>query len=197
MKFEEGLDKNIGKFKDYGDCFTTPFFTKDYCDNLIMLSEEHGFEIDENGNYDLLLHKIKDGEKICKSWLATIKKYLEPKILEVFTVAIKNRLWDAYPVPFIKKFSMDGQTDLSLHSDNSILTIFVKLNDENEGCLTVFPRQNWDSSQMKVGEVGIWPGSITHPHYTTKLESGVKYSLVGRSSILIARKNEFDDISKL
>ena len=50
---------------------------------------------------------------------------------------------------------------------------------------------------MKVGELGVWPGIMTHPHYTTKLVSGTKYSLVGRTSILTPRNNEYDDISKL
>ena len=45
----------------------------------------------------------------------------------------------------------------------------------------------------------IIPEVITHPHYTSKLEWGIKYSLIERISILDPResKSHSDDISSL
>ena len=216
MKFKDGVDKDIGKFEMIGeDAFITPFLTKEYCSYLISLFEDYGFKLDDNENCDILMHRIKGGKDICKSYLKYVEKYIEPKILKVFKPVIKTDhidggtvthpgtryrgLWAGYPVPFCKKWSNkeEGQIKLRLHNDNSLLTLFMILNDEYEGCETVFPRQNWDTSKLKAGHVGIFPGTITHPHFTKSLKSGVKYTLVGRVSILQPRNGEFDNIKKL
>lgn len=195
LKINEGIHRDIGKFSYIDkDTFSTPFFTKEYCKYFISLFEELGFDVDENGNYDTLIHKVPAGDELCESFLTVVQEIIEPEILKAFTPAIKNRLWRGYPVPFIKKFSSLGQTKLKLHSDNSLITLFVKLNDEFEGCETVFPRQNWNMKDLEVGHMVIFPGSITHPHYTKKMISGCKYSLVGRISILSPRENQFDSI---
>ena len=216
MKFKDGIDKNVGKFEMIGeDAFITPFLTKEYCSYLISLFEDHGFKLDDNENCDILMHRIKGGKDICKSYLKYVEKYIEPKILKVFKPVIKTDhidggtvthpgtryrgLWAGYPVPFCKKWSNteEGQIKLRLHNDNSLLTLFMILNDDYEGCETVFPRQNWDTSKLRAGHVGIFPGTITHPHFTKSLKSGVKYTLVGRVSILQPRNGEFDNIKNL
>ena len=135
----------------------------------------------------------------CQDFLDVIKTKIEPAIIENWTSVIKNRLWKYYPVPFGKKFSNKGQKDLKLHVDNSLITLFVKLNDDYTGCNTVFPRQSWDTSYLEKGSMLVIPGIITHPHYTTMLESGVKYSFIGRISILDVRESDYfsDDMEKI
>jgi len=208
MKFKDGVDKNIGKIEMVGqDAFITPFLTKEYCEHLISLFEDYGFKLDTNKNCDILMHRIKNGKDICKSYLKYVEKYIEPKILKVFTSVVKTDhidggyrgLWDGYPIPFCKKWSNkeEGQTKLKLHNDNSLLTLFVKLNEDYDGCETTYPRQNWDTSKLKVGHMIICPGTVTHPHFTTPLKSGVKYTLIGRVSILQPRNGEFDNIENL
>ena len=195
MRLRDGIHEDVGVITYIDDnTVSTPFFTGEYCRYFIDLFEELGFAVDKNGNYDTLIHKASGGDEICSSFLDVVERAIEPEILKVFTPAIKSRLWHGYPVPFIKKFSGTGQTDLSLHNDNSLLTLFVKLNDDFEGCETIFPRQKWSMKDAKVGHMVIFPGVATHPHYTTELFSGVKYSLVARISILTPRTNEFDDI---
>ena len=200
MRLKEGIHKDLGKF-NYIDKETiiTPFFTNEYCDYLIKLFDDFGWEIDGQGNYDTYLHKIKNGKEACKDFLEIIKQKVEPEIVRNWTPAIKGRLWKYYPVPFAKKFSNKGQSELNLHVDNSLITFFIKLNDNFGGCNTVFPRQNWNTSNLKKGEMMVIPGVITHPHYTEKLEWGEKYSLIGRVSILDVResKKHSDDIESL
>jgi len=200
MKLKDGIDKKIGKFT-YIDKETiiTPFFTNRYCDYLINKFEKLGWKIDDNGNYDTYLSKVEKGKEDCKDFLNIIKKKIEPEIVKNWTPAIKGRLWKYYPVPFAKKFSNDGQYELKLHVDNSLMTLFIKLNDNFGGCETVFPRQNWNTSKLKKGCMMIIPGIITHPHYTKKLKWGTKYSLIGRISILDVRKNDYyhDNIESL
>ena len=200
MKLIDGIDKNIGEFKYLDkDTIITPFFTNKYCDYLIENFEKTGWEMDDNGNYDTYLSKIEGGKDACKDFMQVIKEKIEPEIVKNWTKAIKGRLWKYYPVPFGKKFSTEGQTELNLHVDNSLMTLFIKLNDNFGGCETVFPRQNWNTSQLNKGSMIVIPGVITHPHYTNKLEWGVKYSLIGRISILEARQNKAfsDDIESL
>ena len=198
MEFNQGIHKDIGNFSYINnDLFTTAFFTEEYCRYFIGLFEKLGFEIDNTGNYDTFINKVHGGNIICNSFLKIVERYIEPEILKTFTLAVKNRLWSGYPVPFIKKFSKTGQYNLKLHSDNSLFTLFVKLNDDFEGCDTIFPRQKWSTKDLGVGNVVIFPGVVTHPHYTTQLTSGVKYTLVGRVSILEARHDMFDDIENV
>ena len=200
MKLKDGIHNQIGQFINLDkDTLITPFFTAEYCDYLIEKFNKHGWEVDQNGNYDTYLHKIEEGKSDCRDFLNVVKEKIEPKIVENWTHVIKNRLWKYYPVPFGKKFSKKGQEDLKLHVDNSLITLFVKLNDDYQGCDTVFPRQNWDTSYLKKGDMLVIPGVITHPHYTTSLESGEKYSLIGRISILDVRESDYfsDDIERI
>jgi len=198
MNFIEGLSPAIGDFRYVdNDLMITKFFTKQYCDYLISQFEKSGFTVDEDGNYDMLMHEIEGGSDLCFLYLDAVKKYIEPAILKNWTPAIKNRLWSGYPIPFCKKFSDTGQKSLKMHSDNSLLTLFVKLNSDYKGCNTIFPRQRWSMDDVAAGEMMIFPGSITHPHYTERLESGVKYSLIGRISILETREKSHDNIENL
>ena len=206
MRLLEGIDQNIGSFRHVEkDMFVTPFFTKEYCSYLIDEFEKVGFnpredaeeEVIATWSYDRYLHKISGGNQAALDFLKVVKEYIEPEIIKHWTPAVKGRLWSGYPIPFCTKFSKDTKTSLKLHNDNSIITLFVKLNDSFEGCKTVYPRQGWNSGDLRVGEMIILPGAVTHPHYTEKLKSGKKYSLVGRISILSPRSNEFDDIRNL
>lgn len=196
MRLRDGIHEDIGKFTYVDkDTLLTPFFTSEYCKHFIGLFEELGFEVDDNGNYDTLIHKVKGGDEICADFTEIVESVIEPEIVKAFTPAIKNRLWQGFPIPFVKKFSKVGQKTLDLHSDNSLMTLFVKLNDDFKGCRTVFPRQEWSLDDVPAGTMAVFPGSITHPHYTTELFEGSKYSLVARVTILTHRTNKFDNIS--
>ena len=200
MKLRDGIDKKIGNFEYLDkDTLITPFFTKSYCNYLISEFEKIGWKKDTDGLYNTYLSEISEGKEICKDYLKVIKEKIEPEIIKNWTPAIRNRLWKYYPVPFVKKFSVNGQTESDLHIDNSLFTLFIKLNDGFEGCETVFPRQNWDTSKLKVGGMIVFPGVISHPHYTKKLISGNKFLMIGRITILDVRENNLygDSIENL
>ena len=200
MRLIDGIDKDVCKFEYIDkDTITCPFFTSEYCDYLISKFENFGWSVDSDGNYDTYLHLLEGGRQDCEDFLNVVKEKIEPEIVKNWTHVIKNRLWKYYPVPFGKKFSKKGQKNLNIHVDNSLLTLFVKLNDDFKGCNTVFPRQNWDTGRLKKGSMIIMPGVVTHPHYTETLIEGEKYSLVGRISILDVRENNYfsDDIENV
>lgn len=185
MRLKDGIDLNIGKF-DYIDNNTiaTSFFTKEYCSYLIDKFEEIEWKIDECGNVESSLQKIKNGKIACEDFFDVFKEKIEPEIIKNWTHSIKEcRLWQYYPDPYVKKYSLKSQTSLKQHVDSTLLTLLVKLNDNFGGCHTILPRQNWNSSKLGVGSMVIFPGAIT-PHYASKLEWGTKYSMIGRISRL-------------
>ena len=197
MRLKDGISDQINNFKYLDrDTIIVSFFKEEYCDYLIEKLNKFGSDVDSNGNRNTYLHRIENGIEDCKDYLQVIKEKIEPEVVKNWTHVIKNRLWKYYPVPFLKKYSTTGQKKLNLHVDNSLLTFLVKLNDDYEGCNTIFPRQNWSTAQLNKGEMVICPGVVTHPHVTESLISGEKYSLIGRASILDVREitGPFDNI---
>ncbi|MFM8867081.1 MAG: 2OG-Fe(II) oxygenase [Ilumatobacteraceae bacterium] len=53
----------------------------------------------------------------------------------------------------------------------------VKLNESYEGAELEFPRQGFSNKDLRVGDIVVWPSLVTHPHRSTPLVSGTKYSL--------------------
>lgn len=84
---------------------------------------------------------------------------------------------EAYSM-FVVKYSPETQKTLGLHRDASHITATVKLNDSYIGGDLIFPEQDFSPKDLEVGEVLLWPASITHPHRVEELKKGTKYSLV-------------------
>ena len=51
------------------------------------------------------------------------------------------------------------------------------LNNNYDGGILTFPRQSVTNQEVKVGDLLIWPSEITHPHNSTELKGGEKYSI--------------------
>ena len=78
---------------------------------------------------------------------------------------------------FTMRYSMDTQTELGLHTDASLFTGSVKLNDNYAGAELVFPRQEFTNKNVKVGQCILFPSMVTHGHKVLPLRGGKKYSL--------------------
>ena len=78
---------------------------------------------------------------------------------------------------FIIKYEMNKQRDLPLHSDASLVTGSIKLNDKYTGGELYFPRQDFKNTDIPVGKCILFPGQVTHPHTSLELQSGTKWSL--------------------
>ena len=78
---------------------------------------------------------------------------------------------------FTMRYSIDTQTTLGLHTDASLFTGSVKLNDNYSGAELIFPRQNFTNKDVPVGKCLLFPGMVTHGHSVNELMGGVKYSL--------------------
>ena len=77
---------------------------------------------------------------------------------------------------FTMRYSVDTQKDLPLHTDASLVTGSIKLNDDYEGADLVYPRQNFSNKDIPVGKCILFPGMVTHGHACQTLTKGVKYS---------------------
>ena len=155
------------------DIIMIDYLTPYMCDSIIELSERHGdykgLEGDDVPGQELRLTELGLRNLTAGHWWDTI----EPMIGKHWDCCSYRGLRDA----FIIKYTMDGQKDLRLHSDISLITGSVKLNDDYEGGELYFPRQNFSNKDIPVGKCILFPGQVTHPHTSKELKSGTKWSL--------------------
>jgi hypothetical protein len=69
------------------------------------------------------------------------------------------------------------------HWDFTGLTAVGCLNDDYEGGEIVFPRQNI-SYRINRGDIIMFPGGLTHPHYVEPVTKGLRDVIVGQSMTL-------------
>jgi len=155
------------------DIIITKFLTENQCQYLIDISEVHGgwepMPDDKFPAYEIRLKELglwDEYERLWKEKLGVIsEKYWQP---------MKHYgLRDA----FTMRYSVDTQKTLGLHTDASHVTGSVKLNDNYEGGVLIYPRQDFDNSKVAIGDCILFPSQVTHGHYVNELTSGVKYSL--------------------
>ena len=155
------------------EMLVTKLFEKNECDRLIEMSEALGsweqMEGDKFPAQEIRIHAMglwDEFEKIWKEKLGKIAEGYWPPMLH-------HGLRDA----FTMRYTLDTQTTLGLHTDASLVTGSVKLNDDYEGAELVFPRQGFSNKDVPVGHCILFPSAVTHGHKVDELKSGVKYSL--------------------
>ena len=162
---------NYTKLKD--DILLIDFLTPSMCDSIIELSERHGGYKNDEGDdvpgQEIRLHEIGLSEKLEFHW----QKCVAPILHEEFHPCNYYGIRDA----FIIKYTMQGQRDLRLHSDASLVTGSIKLNSSYTGGELYFPRQDLSNKDIPVGDCILFPGQVSHPHTSKELESGTKFSL--------------------
>ena len=159
------------------DMILIDFMSKDMCENMISLAEKKTFRImegDKVPSQDLRLKEFDQWEKLKTHWNQIVYEI----VYEYWHPCHMWGLRDA----FIIKYEMDKQRELRVHNDASLVTGSVKLNDDYEGGILEFPRQGITNKDIPVGKCLLFPGQVTHGHLSTKLESGIKYSLTIWSS---------------
>ncbi len=155
------------------DIIVTKFLTENQCQYLIDISENHGgwepMPNDKFPAYEIRLKELglwDEYERLWKEKLGMIsEKYWQPMQ--------HYGLRDA----FTMRYSVDTQKTLGFHTDASHVTGSVKLNDNYEGGVLIYPRQSFDNSKVAIGDCILFPSQVTHGHYVNELTSGVKYSL--------------------
>ena len=149
------------------------FLTPEFCEYIVMAAE--GQEWSSN-RFDAYRTQDIYLEEAIPDLFQSIDLHLQHRI---WPSVIKY--WDVDPIKtstaFVLKYTMDSQKSLPLHHDESFISGSVKLNEDYEGGILKFPRQSFTNEDLKVGQLLCWPSKITHPHLSTELTSGTKYSL--------------------
>ena len=155
------------------DILVTPFLTEQQCEWLIEKSERAGgwgvLDGDKFPAQEIRLKKLGFWEEYENLW----KEKLAKIAMEHWKPYAHIGLRDA----FTMRYSMDTQKDLGWHTDASLVTGSVKLNDNYEGATLIFPRQEFTNIDVPVGHCILFPSDVTHGHYVDELQSGTKYSL--------------------
>jgi hypothetical protein len=157
------------------DMITVSFLTPEYCNKLIELAEQKGtwnpMPGDKFPAQEIRLWDIdpKLFEELEIHW----QKHIKPIIENYWSPMMHYNIRDA----FVMKYTLDTQKSLALHTDASLVTGSVKLNDNYEGGELYFPRQDKSNADIAVGEMLLFPGQVTHGHMCDELISGTKYSL--------------------
>ena len=155
------------------DILLLDYLTPSMCDSMIELSERHGgykpLSYDKVKGQEIRLQQLNLLESISQHW----KDHIAPIIDEEWLNCPYYGMRDA----FIIKYDMNGQRSLPLHSDASLVTGSIKLNDEYTGGELYFPRQNFSNQDIPVGKCILFPSQVSHPHQVRELISGTKWSL--------------------
>ena len=157
------------------DMVVVPCWTPDFCRLMIKAAEASGcFSANEF-----------DPVPAQEVSLATISPVLFERIQNDFGLRIWPQLKSVWPLidyhgindAFIIKYEVGKQEELRVHHDVAQVSASIKLNDDYEGAVLEFPRQNKSNESVPVGSMLAWPSLVTHPHASTPIRSGVKYSM--------------------
>ena len=155
------------------DILVTDLLSQRQCDFLIQKSESYGGWSQMDGDkfpaQEIRIRKMGLWHEYERLWAEKLAKICE----QYWTPEAYVGLRDA----FTMRYSIDTQTTLGLHTDASLFTGSVKLNDNYSGAELVFPRQNFTNKDVPVGKCLLFPGMVTHGHSVNELMGGVKYSL--------------------
>lgn len=155
------------------EILVTPFLTERQCEYLINKSESVGgwgqLDGDKFPAQEIRIRKLGLWEEYENLW----KEKLAKIAMEHWKPYLHIGLRDA----FTMRYSMDTQKALGYHTDASLVTGSVKLNDNYEGATLIFPRQEFTNIDVPVGHCILFPSDVTHGHYVDELQSGTKYSL--------------------
>ena len=155
------------------DILCTDFLTDRQCEFLIHKSESYGnwgqLDGDKFPAQEIRIRQLGLWHEYERLWHEKLGKIAEQYWVPMQHIGLRDA--------FTMKYTMDTQRSLGLHTDASLVTGSVKLNDDFDGADVVFPRQNFSNADIPKGRCLLGPSEVTHGHHVPELQSGVKYSL--------------------
>ena len=98
--------------------------------------------------------------------------------IKELTKFVETRWRDLFLLHYNPQVMNKGKRDT--HWDFSGLSMVGCLTDKYEGGELVFPRQNV-SYRLEKGDIIVFPGGLTHPHYVEPVTKGFRDVIVGQS----------------
>ena len=175
LGYVDAIDHRNDMHEVANEMFAMSCWTLRFCQALIRAAEAAGGFAAEPGD-PVPGHEIS---------LAMIS----PRLFEAVQNDMGERIWpqlqQQWPLidyhgindAFIIKYQQGGQEELRPHHDVAQVSASIKLNDAYEGAVLEFPRQGANNAALPVGSLLAWPSLVTHPHHSTPITKGVKYSL--------------------
>lgn len=182
-------DKN-DIFNEIGqDIWSIPFFSTDFCNYLIKISEKNGNWssgiFSDSKQIDKRLGAIENiptqdihlkDLNLHDFWQHVISNYFKRIMSHLYVYTVKD-----YNIAFIVKYDYEnGQKSLSPHHDSSVYTINIALNssDEYTGGGVNFISKQCVFVNKNPGYLLLHPGRVTHRHEAIPITSGKRYVLV-------------------
>jgi hypothetical protein len=175
LGYVDAIDQRNDMHEVANEMFAMSCWTPQFCQALIRAAEAAGGFAAEPGD-PVPGHEIS---------LAMIS----PRLFEAVQNDMGERIWpqlqQQWPLidyhgindAFIIKYQQGGQEELRPHHDVAQVSASIKLNDAYEGAVLEFPRQGANNAALPVGSLLAWPSLVTHPHHSTQITKGTKYSL--------------------
>ena len=152
----------------------------------------------QNGRVELYSSNMKAFYDINFLWKLKIEKFILEDYLTIDGIEhnidldyIKNMVtakWKAmYLLYYDKTNSINSEKNV--HFDLCGFTFVGCLNNNYEGGDLFFPRQNVNY-HLERGDIIVYPGGLTHPHYVSPITNGIRNVIVGQTM-------NFDQKSKI
>ena len=155
------------------EILVTDFMSEAQCQRYIEASESLGrwgeLDGDKFPAQEIRLKELGLWDEISEQWAEKLSKICEKHWHPEAYLGLRDA--------FTMRYSMETQTELGLHTDASLFTGSVKLNEDYSGAELVFPRQEFTNKDVKVGQCILFPSMVTHGHKVLPLRGGKKYSL--------------------
>ena len=176
LRYDDAVDDRHAPVEALGpDLAVVPFWTPSFCGTLIRAAEATGGfgpqPDDPVPGHEVSLAVISP--RLFAHVEADLSARVVPGLRRWWPTIADVGVRDA----FVIKYAAGGQTELRLHHDVAQLSASVKLNDGYDGGRLEFPRQGVSNETVPVGALLAWPSLVTHPHRSSPLRRGVKYSL--------------------
>ena len=157
--------------------YNFPFFTKEFCKEIIELSETVGWTNDRHEFYpttDNLLSALGMQE----IYTRVINEYVRPMAIHFYQ--LDGHAWDKLnDESFIIRYKPEEQAHLGIHHDHGSVTTLVNLNPgEFKGGGTYFPKFKHLSNPQEMGVMSLHPSNITHKHVARPVTEGTRYVIV-------------------
>lgn len=175
------------------DIFLFKDILKDDLINEILLLRDNSNHFDR---IDLIGDNIGLLYKFDKLWMELIEPEIMQEYLQIYDVdnnvgmnvsvttinEIKEYCKTKWRDLFILNYNLENSVDCDkrVHFDFSGLSVVGALNDDFEGGELCFPRHNIKHKLSK-GDLIIFPGGLTHPHFVTPTTKGIRDVIVGQS----------------
>ena len=155
------------------DILVVPFLSEAQCNDIIAKSEAVGgwgqMAGDKFPAQEIRVDRLGLWSQLETAWKCHLGKIAETKWTPMEHIGLRDA--------FAMRYAMDTQTSLGFHTDASLVTGSVKLNENYDGAELIFPHQNFSNINVPLGHCILFPSAVTHGHKVNPLKSGVKYSL--------------------